>query len=241
MIKDDVNLVFYLEHTQDFGGYERSSKMFGIYDNFNDAKEAMHDALIGELYNRYREVEIGDIPKDFKELMFKHSYMSENSFSVVAAEQGVPLSYENQCRVFSAHLNDDISDCIHYYGVGEMGMEYKGNEKRILDMKKRITEEFGKSEPNIPLTKSFQEDVERYRKKKIFMESIVDNKDELIHVSENVDKIMKNTTIQFLNNIETSLMEYDQKLFEKIKDQLEENKNSGVMESAFKNAKKKKL
>ena len=73
------------------------------------------------------------------------------------------------------------------------------------------------------------------------MESIVENKDELIHVSENVDKIMKNTTIQFLNNLETNIMEYDQKLFKKIKDQLDENKNSGIMENAFKNARKNKI
>jgi hypothetical protein len=75
----------------------------------------------------------------------------------------------------------------------------------------------------------------------LFTESIVENKDELIHVSENVDKIMKNTTIQFLNNLETNIMEYDQKLFEKIKDQLDENKNSGIMENAFKNARKNKI
>ena len=52
---------------------------------------------------------------------------------------------------------------------------------------------------------------------------------------------MKNTTIQFLNNLETNIMEYDQKLFEKIKDQLDENKNSGIMENAFKNARKNKI
>lgn len=70
--------------------------------------------------------------------------MSENSFSVVAAEIGVPLSYENQARVFSVNINDDKQDSIHYYGVAEMGLEYKSNEKRINDFKERINEEFEK-------------------------------------------------------------------------------------------------
>ena len=241
MIKDDVNLIFYIEHRQDFGGYERSERMLGIYEDFNDAKGAMQDALLGDLYSRYKDVEVGDIPKDFKELLFKHSYMSENSFSVVAAERNVPLSYENQARVFSVNINDDKQDTIHYYGVAEMGLEYRANEKRIDKFKERINEEFEKKDPNIPLTKNLRESMEGCKKKKIFMESIVENKDELIHVSENVDKIMKNTTIQFLNNLETNIMEYDQKLFKKIKDQLDENKNSGIMENAFKNARKNKI
>lgn len=54
MIKDDVNLIFYIEHRQDFGGYEHSEKMLGIYNSFDDAKGAMQDALLTELYSRYR-------------------------------------------------------------------------------------------------------------------------------------------------------------------------------------------
>lgn len=49
------------------------------------------------------------------------------------------------------------------------------------------------------------------------MENIVENKDELVHVSENVNKIMKNTTIQFLNNIETNIMEMIKNYLKKLK------------------------
>jgi hypothetical protein len=239
MIKEDVNLLFYIENIQDFGGNESSENILGVYNDFNDAKEAMQDALMDNCYRIYNKMDVAEDVHGLKDLL-SASY-SSNDFAVVAAEQGVPLSYANRTRVFSAMLTDDKNDPIVYYGIGELGLSYDSNEKRIQTMKDRISMEFEGSNPNINLTKNLQETVDECRKKKIFIENIVENKDELIHVSKNAMKIMENTSANFIKDLDSHLMEYDKNLFEKIKGEINSNKNSGAMKEAFEKAKKNKI
>jgi len=240
MIKKDANLIFHVKRERDYGG-SLDIDLLGVYQDFDIAKKAMQISLLDDCYSKYNEHKIDPNAVSLKDLLKNSLLDVGDEYSVIAMELDKPLNYENQMAVFSAQLTGDASSPIHYYAISEMGVSYAENEERINSFVERIRGEFDKNDPDINLTKNLQRSMEAFKRKKIFMESIVENKKDLVHLANNCDKIMNNVSSGFLNSLEENLKEYDPKLCEKIKSELDSNKNSGIMEKAFEKSRKNRV
>ena len=242
MIKDDIDLAFYIEQNRRYDSTDRTNLMLGFYNDFNDAKMAMEKAFMENIFNGLKDVDVSEDDKSFEDLLVKSAqHIMEDNFCVIAIEQGVPLTDRNQIRVYSASLLDDPALPVSCLGFGEMGLSYAATESNKAKYQARISEEFSKSDKNMNLVKSLQKDVEMNTEKLSFIEKIVNDKSELTSVAKNHGDISVKNTKNFMAKFEDLLKKHDKELFNKLKTELNENKYNELSSQEIKNPNKRRI